>query len=75
MGMTYEQMMELAEQLGAVSQGVSAEVIDAMPTWTYRARDTNRRGSVLQRVPVRRGGRGHAADVAVHAYVSQGLYR
>ena len=39
MGMTYEQMMELAEQLGAVSQGVSAEVIDAMPTWTYRARD------------------------------------
>jgi hypothetical protein len=73
MGMTYEQMMELAEQLGAVSQGVSAEVIDAMPTWTYRG--CKQRGSVLQRVPVRRGGRGHATDVAVHAYVSQGLYR
>ena len=41
MGMTYEQMMELAEQLGAVSQGVSAEVIDTFPTWTYRARDAN----------------------------------
>ena len=34
MGMTYEQMMELAEQLGAVSQGVSAEVINTLPTWT-----------------------------------------
>lgn len=37
MGMGYEQMMALAERLGAVSVGVSAEAIDAMPAWTYRA--------------------------------------
>lgn len=36
-GMTYEQMMALAERLGAVSAGVSADVIDAMPAWTYRS--------------------------------------
>ena len=41
MGMgTYEQMMALAERLGAVSAGVSADVIDAMPTWTYHAPPT-----------------------------------
>ena len=84
MGMTYEQMMALAERLGAVSAGVSADVIDAMPTWTYRSPPTGpsagpsrlppggpeRRefpGSALQRVSVRRGGRGRDADAAVHA--------
>ena len=37
MGMGYEQMMALAERLGAVSTGLSAETIDAMPAWTYRS--------------------------------------
>ena len=37
MGMGYEQMMALAERLGAVSAGMSANAIDAMPAWTYRA--------------------------------------
>lgn len=37
MGMGYEQIMALAERLGAVSTGLSAETIDAMPAWTYRS--------------------------------------
>ena len=37
MSMGYEQMMALAERLGAVSTGLSAETIDAMPAWTYRS--------------------------------------